>query len=154
MNFLSLVLGSLFSVPSGFGTAGIRRQRICGALTYFGSATAQQRGVESPETGINVSRFEVDYYPEVDEENKSNIGETNGAVISSVPSRDITIEGRVTGTTGRMADTFTSAVTTIANDITTFGGTGGVYLKRARETQSEADWRSATLNYRSRPGLA
>lgn len=124
------------------------------ALTYFGSATAQQRGVELPEPGINVTAFNVDYYPEVDEENKSNLGETNGAVISSVPSRDISIEGAVTGATGRMADSFASAVTTIANDATTFGGSGGIYLKRASEKQGQSEWRNVGLNYRSRPGLA
>lgn len=124
------------------------------ALTYFGSATALQRGVELAEPGISVKRFDVDYFPEVDEFLQNNLGESSGAVVSTTPSRDITIEGEVTGTTGHMADVFTAAVTTIANDVATFGGSGGIYLKRARETQERASWRAVTLDFKSRPGLA
>jgi hypothetical protein len=124
------------------------------ALQYFGSAVSQQRGSELAEPGISVASFEVEYAPEIDEEKQNNLGETDGAVVSSVPSRTITIEGEVTGSTGRMADTFTSAVTTIANDMTTFGGSGGIYLKRAVERQGRAIWRAVTLTYRSRPGIA
>lgn len=124
------------------------------ALTYLGSSAAQQRGVEFAETGIAVSSFEVEYFPEVDEDRQNNVGETDGSAISSSPSRNITIEGEVTGTTGRMADTFTAAITTIANDLTTFGGTGGIYLKRAVERQARAAWRAVTLTYRARPLLS
>lgn len=124
------------------------------ALTYLGSATALQRGVELAEPGIGVRRFEVNYFPEVDEFHQNNLGETDGAVISTSPSRDITIEGEVTGTTGHMSDTFTAAIAIVANDVTTFGGAGGIYLKRARETQERASWRDVSLEFKSRPGLA
>lgn len=124
------------------------------ALTYIGSATAQQRGVELPEPGISVKRFEVDYFPEVDEFRQNNLGESDGAVISTSPARDIVIEGEVTGTTGHMSDTFTAAITIIANDVATFGGAGGIYLKRAREVQARADWRSVTLDFKARPTLS
>ena len=124
------------------------------ALTYLGSATALQRGVELAEPGISVKSFEVDYFPEVDEFLQNNLGETSGGVVSTTPSRDITIIGEVTGTTGHMSDTFIAAVTIITNDLTTFGGSGGVYLKRARERQERASWRDVTLDFKSRPGLA
>ncbi len=124
------------------------------ALTYLGSATALQRGVELAEPGIAVKRFEVHYFPEVDEFHQNNLGETDGAVISTSPSRDITIEGEVTGTTGHMSDVFTAAITIVANDVNTFGTGGGIYLKSARETQQRADWRAVTLDLKARPGLA
>lgn len=124
------------------------------ALTYLGSAAALQRGVELAEPGIGVKRFEVHYFPEVDEFHQNNLGETDGAVISTSPSRDITIEGEVTGTTGHMSDVFTSAITIIANDLTTFGGAGGVYMKKATEKQERAAWREVTLEFKARPSLA
>lgn len=124
------------------------------ALTYFGTAVNQQRGVELAETGISVTSFSVEYFPEVSEYLQNNLGESTGAVVSSSPSRNITIEGAVTGSAGRMADAFTSAVSTIANDVTTYGGSGGIYMKRAAENQTQAGWRAVTLNYESRPGLA
>lgn len=131
-----------------------REWSYCGALTYMGSGAAQQRGVETSETGIAVEEVVVEYFPEVDEFRQNNLGETDGAVVSTTPSRDISISGEVTGSTGRMADTFIAAITTIANDLTTFGGSGGIYLKRAVETQRRADWRKVALSYKSRPGLA
>jgi hypothetical protein len=124
------------------------------ALTYFGSATSQQRGVELAETGIAIKSFEVDYFPEVNEFRQNNLGESDGKVVSSTPSRTIKIEGEVTGNTGRMADTFTTAVSSIANDLTTFGGSGGIYLQKASEKQGRSEWRMVNLEYESRPGLS
>lgn len=126
------------------------------SLTYFGAATSLQRGVETAEPGIGVRSFVVRYFPEVNEFHQDNFGESDGKVVSSLASREITIDGEVTGsTTGRMIDTFTAAITTIANDKAQFGSpTGGIYLQEATESQSRAEWRSVNLRYESRPGLA
>ena len=126
------------------------------ALTYFGSATSLQRGVETAEPGIGVRTFTVRYHPEINEVHQNNLGESDGKVVSSLSSREITIDGEVTGaTTGRMIDTFVAAITSIANDVTTFGSaTGGIYLQEATESQSRAEWRSVNLRYESHPLLA
>jgi hypothetical protein len=158
LSTLAFLLGAVNRFESRvFGvldtTAG-REWAHSGALTYLGSAAAQQRGVEVAETGIAVEEVIVEYFPEVDEFRQNNIGESDGAAVSTTPSRDISISGEVTGSTGRMADTFVAAITSIANDLTTFGGSGGIYMKRAVETQRRADWRKVALSYKSRPGIA
>lgn len=125
------------------------------ALTYLGSASAQQRGVELAETGISIRSLTVRYFPEVNEKRQNNVGETDGRARSSVASREISMEGEVTGATGRMADTFTAAVSTIANDVTDFGSaSGGIYLEDVTVSQERAGWRSVSLRYESNPGLA
>ena len=126
------------------------------ALTYFGAATSLQRGVETGEPGIGVRSHTVRYHPEVNEFHQNNLGESDGKVVSTLASREITIDGEVTGaTTGRMIDTFVAAITTIANDVTSFGSaTGGIYLQEATESQSRAEWRSVNLRYESHPLLA
>lgn len=125
------------------------------ALTYNGALTGLQRGIELAETGLSVSSFTVRYFPRVNEPHESNLGERDGRVVSTLASREITIDGDVTGSTGRMADTFVAAVTGIANDIAEFGSpTGGVYLQEATVSQAKADWRRVSLRYESDPTLA
>lgn len=124
------------------------------ALTYIGSATALQRGVETAESGIAVTSFSVRYFPEVNEFHQNNLGESDGKVVSSVASREVTVAGEVTGSGGVMSHTFIAACT-LANDTTTFGSaTGGLYLQEATESQERAGWRSVSLRYESHPLLA
>ena len=59
------------------------------ALTYFGSATSLQRGVETGEPGIGVRSFTVRYFPEVNEFHQNNLGESDGKVVSTLASREI-----------------------------------------------------------------
>ena len=125
------------------------------ALTYIGSALSLSRGVASAETGISVSSFAVRYYPHVRAELENNLGEIAGLAVSTLASREITVEGEVTGATGRMADTFIAAITTIANGVTDFGGaTGGIYMTAATVTSARADWKKVNLTYKSDPILA
>ena len=85
----------------------------------------------------------------------SNLGETDGRARSAKASRDITIEGEVLAASGRMLDAFSSAITTIANDVADFGSAeGGIYLIEATTNQQRADWRSVSLRYESNPTLA
>lgn len=144
-------LRSFFRAPTGFGTAGIRRQRECGALTIIGFTGS--RGVEAAETGISIERFEVRYFPEINERIMDNLGETRGRAISAKFSRDVTIEGEVLGATGLMAAALAAAVVP-ANDVATFGdGTGTLLLDEATETQGRAEWRKVSIKLSSNPGL-
>ncbi len=124
------------------------------ALTYFGTATALQRGVELAETGVSIMSFTVRYFSEVNERLQNNLGETAGGVKSTTASREVTLEGEVTGASGVMAFTFLAACT-VANDIADFGSpSGGLYLEEATVTQSRADWRKVNIRLQSNPGLA
>lgn len=125
------------------------------ALTIIGSGlTGLQRGIELAEVGVGVTTFTVRYFPGVKEDHQNNLGEVDGRVVSTVASREVTIEGEVTGATGVMAFTFLASCT-VANDIADFGSpTGGLYLQEATTTQSRGDWRKVTLRLESNPGLA
>lgn len=143
---------SLFAAPTGFGTAGIRRQSICGAVTVLGSGNAQY-GVEVPETGISVRSFVVRYFPEINVAIMDNVGETRGKVKSNKFSREVTIEGETTGATGVMAFSLITACVP-ANDVADFGdGTGTLLLDEATVSQTRAEWRSVSMKLTSNPGL-
>ena len=143
---------SIFAAPVGFGTGGIRRQRISGSVTVLGSGNAQY-GVEVPEVGISVKTFTVRYFPEIDVKIMDNVGETRGRVKSDKVSREVTLEGEVTGATGVMAFGFLAACIP-ANDLADFGdGTGTLLLDEATVTQQRAEWRSVSMKLSSNPGL-
>lgn len=155
MKFLVVpLLRSFFSRPSGFGSAGISRQRECGALTILGSGVSGlQRGVEVAEVGISVRRHVVRYFSRVREELLDNLGERKALVVSTAASREVTIEGEVIGATGVMAYTFLTACTT-ANDITDFGSPTGILLMvEATVTQERAGWRDVSIRLESDPGI-
>lgn len=141
-----------FRKPTGFGTAGIRKQRICGAVSVLGSGNFQY-GVELAETGISVRTFTCRYFGEINVPVLDNVGEIRGRVKSQKFSREVTIEGEVLGSTGVMAYTLTTACT-FANDAADYGdGTGTFLLDEATVTQQRAEWRAVSIRLSSNPGL-
>ena len=92
--------------------------------------------------------------PEVNERLQDNAGETIARALSNKFSREITVEGEVTGPgTGVMA--FTLATTcSLANDTNDYGdGTGRILLDEATVTQERAGWRSVNIRLSSNPQL-
>jgi len=149
------LLQRLFKAPTGFGSAGIRRQRICGAILIAGGPPwdGAQRGVETVETGINISNFSVRYYLAVNEKLPSNVGEPIARALSDDFSRDITLRGEVVGASGVMAFTIATDCA-LANDTDTFGtGTGTILLDEVTESQERAGWRAIDMRLSSDPGL-
>lgn len=143
---------SLFAAPVGFGTAGIRRQRICGAVTVLGSGNAQY-GVPLPEVGISVKTVTTRYFPEINVPILDNVGEIRGKVKSSKVSREVTIEGEYTGPTGVPAYGFLTACIP-ANNVARFGdGTGTLLMDEATVTDSRAEWEMYSVKLSSNPGL-
>src|SRR5262245_42417500 len=111
------------------------------------------RGIESAETGINVRRFQVRYFAEVNDKLEGITGEGNWRAISGVPSREITAEGEVSSNTGLMTFAI-GAVATFANDIVfPFNATigGKVLVDEVTETQERAGWRSISMRCTSNP---
>ena len=142
----------LFRKPTGFGSAGIRRHRVAGAILIVGSWAAQ-RGVESDEVGISVRAFDCVYRPFVNERLMSNVGEPRARAVSDKFSREVTIQGEVTGVTGLMAVDLGVPVT-VANDVDTFGGDeGSLLLDEVTESQERAGWRSINMRLSSDPGV-
>lgn len=142
-----------FASPKGFGSAGIRRQNISGAVTVLGSGNAQY-GVELNETGISVRSVIVRYFAEIDVRIMDNVGETRGRVKSNKFSREVTVEGEVLNPgTGLLALTLTTPAA-ITNDVNDYGdGTGTLLLDEATVTQTRAEWRSVSVKLSSNPGL-
>lgn len=147
---------SIFAAPTGFGSAGIRRQNVCGAITIVGaSLTSAQWGVETEETtaAINCENFEVRYYLEVNEKLPGIKGETRGRARSTVPSREITVSGEITGALTMWV--FATAITGLANDVADLGSaTGGIYLDEGTIPQTRSGWRRIDAKLSSDPGCA
>jgi hypothetical protein len=138
--------------PSAFGNAGIRRQRISGAILIVGSWNAQ-RGVEMDEIGISVSDLTVVYKPHVNERLMSNVGEPRARAVSDKLSREVSIKGEVTGSDGVMAFAVGTACA-IANDHADFGdGSGTLLFDEATITQARAGWRTLDMKLSSDPGI-
>jgi hypothetical protein len=111
-----------------------------------------QRGVELNEDAlaINIRRFEVRYFPEINEKLPDNFGETIAKGISDKFSRDITFEGE---TLGAPVLALATALT-FANDVDDLGdGSGLILLDEATNTQERAGWRSLNGRASSNPGL-
>jgi hypothetical protein len=111
-----------------------------------------QRGVELNETSLNINirRFEVRYFPEINEKLPDNFGETIARGVSDQFSRDITCEGE---TLGAAVLALATAIT-FANDVDDFGdGSGLILLDEATVSQERAGWRSLSAKASSNPGL-
>lgn len=113
-----------------------------------------QRHIETDETGINVSSFSVRYFPEFKDKLQNISGQTRGFAVPDKFSREITLQGEVSGATGVMAATLTTALT-LANDVAVFGdGTGGVYMDEVTESQARGSWRAIDMKLSSDPACA
>jgi hypothetical protein len=96
------------------------------------------------ETGINIKRFQVRFYPEINAKLPGAVGSGLLRVVSATLSRDIEIEGEITGTAGVMAYTVAAALT-FANNIAGFGAGGTVYLDEATVTKVRGGWASISV---------
>lgn len=149
MNHLRSLLYSFF----GIGFLG--KARECGALTILGTGVSGlSRGVTTPEVGISVRRLTKRYFPRVREELLDNLGERKALVVSSVASREVTIEGEVTGATGVMAYTFLTACVPAAAALAEFGSPTGILLMvEATVNEERAGWKDVSVRLESDPGI-
>jgi len=145
-----------FKGPTGFGTAGIRRHRICGAIIIAGGPpwSLAQRGVETDEGGINIAAFSVRYYLAVNEKLPSNVGIPRARALADDYSRDITLRGETLVGGGGVLDFTIGTACTLNNDTNTFGtGTGTILFDECTESQERAGWRTLDMRLSSDPEL-
>jgi hypothetical protein len=150
------ILQWLFGKPAGFGSAGIRRHRECGAIIVAGGPpwSDAQRGVETDETGVNIASFSVRYYLAVNEKLPSNVGEPRARALADDFSRDISLRGEVLVGGGGVLDFTIGTACSLANDTNTFGtGAGTILLDEATEGQTRAGWRELDMKLSSDPQL-
>lgn len=113
--------------------------------------TGFQRGVEVDETGINIERIEVRVFPEFKEKLPNREGQSRGFAHPDLPSREVKLNGEISGATGVMAMEFGTPLT-LANDIDYFGADDGdLYGDEATVTQGRQDWKSVSMNLSSDP---
>jgi hypothetical protein len=118
------------------------------------NVTTAQFANESDEVGISLNTIAVRYFPEYKEKFKNYLNQTTGFAVPDKLSREITIEGKVTGSTGRMAATHTTAQT-IVNDTAVIGTSGGgIYMDESTESQKSDGWRSLDQKLSSDPECA
>ena len=130
-------------------------------LQILGSGTWNnaQRGVDKEETGIAIRRWAVRFHHEVNEKLPNKDGQTVCRAVADQPSREITLEGEVTGpNTGVMLLAWDAFITTgasgaLKNDIQwgTVANPGGIILDEVTETQERAGWRSINMRLSSDP---
>jgi hypothetical protein len=119
--------------------------------------TNAQRGVDSPELGISVRRFAVRYFLEVNERLQDNNGQVIARAMATLASREITIEGEMTGTAGLMNLAWGVSVQIIQNEINQWPSQGPtapwIFMDEVTETQERAGWRSINMRLSSNPEL-
>jgi hypothetical protein len=109
-----------------------------------------QWGIESAESGINVSSFQATYRPEFKEFLLSRTNEKIGFAAGATEV-DMTVEGEVSGALPVSA--FTTAVT-IANDHTEIGTpTGTVFCDEASVNQQRGGWRTFSAKLSTNAGI-
>lgn len=134
---------------TGFGSAGISRQRELGAILIYGDF-AGQMGVEFDEAGMSIESFTCRYYLAVNNKMMSNVGEPRARARSDKFSRDIQMSGEMTGSD--YASSVASAIDNIANDVDDFGdGSGDILLDEATVGQNRGDWRKIAISLSSDP---
>lgn len=161
MTWLTEFIAYFRYTPKGkknWGQAG-----VINILPNTSSWAAAQRGVERPTVGVNIRRFAVRYFVEVNEKLQGNTGEVVARAISDQAAREITVEGETASLTGVMAFTFGVALTAnqvgaggLNNDISTWNSGGTtvlVIMDEVTETQERAGWRSINMRLSSNPQL-
>lgn len=105
-----------------------------------------QYGIESAETGIQVSSFEITSSPEFKKFVLNISGEKRGFAVGA-GEQTLSISGEISGATGIMAATFAAAAT-IANDVDYAGiTTGAWYMDRSTITQDREDFKKGTWEF-------
>jgi len=124
------------------------------AVSVIGTGSSNfSYGIESAETGINVSSFSCRYFPEFDDKLANKDGQTIVRARPAKFSREVSVSGEVTGATGVMAFTLVAACT-IANDDDVFGdGSGSLVLDEATEGQERNGFRNVDITISADPEL-
>jgi hypothetical protein len=124
--------------------------RIVGTIT-------PTRGMPQSEIGINVKRFQVRYFPEVDIRHGDVVGQTFLRSVSQQFSREISCEGEILGNTGIMLFTLGVAIASpngFHNVLTDFGnGAGNIFLDDAVVNYQRNGWASVAVRASSNPLL-
>lgn len=122
------------------------------ALTLI-SLSGFVRGIASEEVGINCSKFSLEVEPEINEWLAGIDGQATGKAVGD-PMGKLAIEGEISGSTGVMAAAFITAFVPV-NSTTYFGrSAGGFYLDRATVDNSRDGWKSVSVEFSSRFGVA
>lgn len=115
--------------------------------------TGFQYGNGSEETGINLESFECRYFPEFKVKLQNYQNQTRGFAVPDKMSREVTVQGEISGNTGLMAATLASAIT-LANAVTDFGANavaGGFYFDEATVSQGRSSWKALNIRLSSDP---
>lgn len=111
-----------------------------------------QHGIETDETGINVTSFNVASKPEFIDPALTKAGERRGMAVGAIMS-EVKIAGQVTGTAGVMAVVATTAFVP-ANDVDQFGqSAGGCYAISFTQNQTQTTFRDVDVSFERYAGV-
>lgn len=114
--------------------------------------TGFQRGILTDEVGINIREHKTTVQPELKEflKDKQNL---NRGFATGPMQKEVNIQGEVSGATGLMAATATTAFAE-ANSSAYFGApTTGLYLDKAEVTESRDGWKDVTADFSAFAGI-
>lgn len=118
--------------------------------------TGFQGGVEAEETALNIAEFTVRYFPEFKRKLPNRVGQTRGFAVPDKFSREVSMTGEISGTTGIMAASVTAGVAVaVANEIADYTAVGGgLYVDELTISQPREGWRSLDASLSSDPETA
>lgn len=143
---------SLFRSPTGFGSAGIRRQRICGAVTLV-NLTGYVWGIASDETAMNISRFRCAVEPEFKTFLNSKDNTARGFAVAPM-KLDLDMEFEIGALTNVMAAVPGTAFSPV-NSTAYFGApTTGLYLNKGEVENTRDGFKKGTASFTANAGIA
>lgn len=125
-------------------------------LVLSSGLSAEQRGNELAEPGINLDTFSCRYFFQFKDYLNNFQGQIKGHATPDKFSREVTITGEAAGSTGIMATILTVAQT-FANDVSTFvavssgSNAGGFYGDEITESQGRDGFRRIDAKWTSHP---
>jgi hypothetical protein len=129
------------------------------ALAIVGGGTWQDasRGVAGIETGISIRRWVVRFFPEINEKLPDNKGETIARAMSTVPAREITMEGEITAASGGvMSFAWAAAIGYVFHNDLLYGNAavaGSIIMDEVTQSEERAGWKSLNMRLSTHPGL-
>jgi hypothetical protein len=113
------------------------------------------RGVLVQETGINVRKFVVRYFPQTNERFKNMFGHTIVRSVSLIFSREIIVEGEISKLTGGIMSFTLGMALAFANSRNWFTPVGAqtILLDDATVSMGRDEWVSVSIRASSDPGV-
>jgi hypothetical protein len=119
------------------------------------------RGNAAAETGINLNSISCRFYPQFKDKLNDYTGAVRGFAIPDKLTREVSVQGEVSGATGIMAAKFVTAVTlgntailALFEAVNAGGNAGGFYVDEVTPGSTRDGWLAISMRLTADPGVA